>query len=349
MIRVLVVDDSPFFRKAIARILEKDPEIEVAGFATNGLEAVEKVMELSPDVVTLDLEMPIADGFTAIKEIMKKKPTPILVVSALTREGAKETIKALELGAVDFVFKNVDKGILGFYDMESDLINKVKSVAKKKPIYQVKEAKGTQIDSFVMDRKRDFSVIGIGSSTGGPNALKVLLGNLKKTEVSQPILIAQHMPPLFTAMLAERLNEVSELHVKEAEDGEPVEESVVYVAPGGKVMEVSNKGKVSIRIREPEPTVIYRPSVDILFKSLADVYGGGTLGVVLTGMGNDGAQGSAMIKSRGGVVIVESEDTAVVYGMPRSVYEKGLADFKVPLQEIPDLIKKLVNRGNVKK
>ncbi len=349
MIRVLVVDDSPFFRKAIARILEKDPDISVVGFAANGLEAVDKVMELSPDVVTLDLEMPIADGFTAIREIMEKKPTPILVVSALTREGAKETIKALELGAVDFVFKNVDKGILGFYDMENDLINKVKSVAKKKPVQKLKELKRTCVDSSTVDLGRDLSVIGIGSSTGGPNALKSLLSSLKKEDISQPILIAQHMPPLFTAMLAERLNEVSELHVKEAEDGEPVRESVVYIAPGGKIMEVSGSGKAFIKIRDAEPTIIYRPSVDILFKSIADFYGKDTLGVVLTGMGNDGTQGASVIKSKGGVVIVESEDTAVVYGMPRSVYEKGLADFKVPLYEIPDLIKKLANRRNVRK
>ncbi|MGB9668377.1 MAG: protein-glutamate methylesterase/protein-glutamine glutaminase [Thermosulfidibacteraceae bacterium] len=346
MIRVLVVDDSPFFRKAIARILEKDPDIKVIGFASNGKEAIEKVLELSPDVVTLDIEMPIADGFEALEGIMAKKPTPVLVVSALTKEGARETIRALELGALDFVPKNIDKGLFGFYDMEKEIINKVKAIAGKEVLLRISDSKAKASDGDLkiseVSISKKVSVVGIGSSTGGPNALKKVFECLDKKDLPLPVLVAQHMPPLFTAMLAERLNEASSLDVKEAVGGETLENGVVYIAPGGKVMEVENFGSRSIiRIKDPDESVIYRPSVDLLFASVARVYGPETLGIVLTGMGNDGSMGAKEIKNRGGIVVVESEDTAVVYGMPRSVYEKGLADYKVPLFEIPGLIKKI--------
>lgn len=344
MIRVLVVDDSPFFRRAITRMLEKDPEIKVIATASNGRDAIEKVLELSPDVVTLDIEMPIVDGFEALKEIMERKPTPVIMVSALTREGAKETIKALEMGAVDFIPKGVEKGILAFYDLEKDLIAKVKAVSRVKP-GSSKVTKGAT--NFNVDIKIPLvEAIGIGSSTGGPVALKEVLKNFNRDNIEQAVFIAQHMPPVFTTILAERLNEVCGLYVKEAEDMEPVRAQTVYVAPGGKVMVVSkDKGVRVIRIMDPPSKVIYRPSVDLLFMSISEEYGGASMGLVLTGMGNDGTVGSKSIKERGGVVIVESEDTAIVYGMPRSVFEKGYADYKLPLGDIGPFVVKIVGRA----
>ncbi len=360
MIRVLVVDDSPFFRRAIARILEKDPEIKVIGFAKDGEEAVQKVLELSPDVVTLDIEMPKKNGLEALKEIMEKKPTPVIMVSALTKEGAEATIKALELGALDFIPKGIEKGLLQFYNLEEELIRKVKqakgsisSLKRAHRFFRIRphttaatkhEAPAAAAPAYkgTVTSKRDAEIVAIGSSTGGPPALQTVISHLSKS-FKLPIVIAQHMPPLFTGMLAEKLNTLTHLTVKEAEDREPVREGYVYVAPGGKVMEVESEGaRRIIRVKDAPPGVIYKPNVDLLYSSVARAYGGRTIGVILTGMGKDGCEGAKDIKQKGGVMIAEHKDSCVVYGMPRCVVECGLADYVAPVNEIPDILNKLL-------
>ncbi len=349
MIKVLVVDDSPFFRRAISRILEKDPEIKVVGFAKDGEEAVQKVLELSPDVVTLDVEMPRKDGLEALKEIMEKKPTPVIMVSALTKDGAEATLKALELGAIDFIPKGVEKGLLEFYNVERELITKVKNAkgkvghlrrareflsrpAAKRPVHR-----GTgEVKRFHAD------IVAVGSSTGGPPALQKLLSSLD-SRFSLPVVIAQHMPPVFTGLLADRLNSMSHLTVKEAENGEPVREGHAYVAPGGKqMMVVKEAGRKVLKVVNSPPKIIYKPSVDILYESVAAVYGGNTIGVILTGMGSDGCKGAKDIKAKGGVMVAEDESSCVVYGMPRCVVEKGLADYVASIDNIPAIVSKLV-------
>ncbi len=351
MVRVLVVDDSPFFRRAIARILEKDPQIKVIGFAKDGEEAVQKVLELSPDVVTLDIEMPRKDGIEALKEIMEKKPTPVIMVSALTTEGAEATIKALELGAIDFIPKGVDKGLLEFYNIEKDLITKVKNakgkigrIQKIKRIVAETEKPSVEVSSTrpLTHKEGHYEILSIGSSTGGPPALQSIFSKLKRT-FKLPVVIAQHMPPLFTKLLAERLNGLTHLSVKEAEDGEPVEEGVAYIAPGGKqMMVISKSGKKIIKVTDSPPNIIFKPSVDLLFKSVAESYEKSVIGVILTGMGQDGCEGAKDIKRKGGVMIAQDESTCVVYGMPKCVVEKKLADYVLPLPEIPDVINNMV-------
>ncbi len=352
MIRVLVVDDSPFFRRAISRILEKDPEIKVIGFAKDGEEAVQKVLELSPDVVTLDVEMPRKNGLEALKEIMEKKPTPVIMVSAVTKEGAEATIRALELGALDFIPKGIEKGLLQFYNLEEELIRKVKqakgslsSLRRAHKFFRSVPKRETEVKhvslSSISPRGRT-EIVAIGSSTGGPPALQTVISNLKSS-FKVPIVIAQHMPPLFTGMLAEKLNSLTHMTVKEAEDREPVREGYVYVAPGGKVMTVQKDGaRHVIRVSDPPPNIIYKPSVDLLYKSVAESYSGGIIGVILTGMGKDGCEGARDIKAKGGVMVAEDKASCVVYGMPRCVVESNLADHVAPINEIPVILNKLV-------
>jgi len=362
MVKVLVVDDSPFFRRAIARILEKDPQIKVIGFAKDGEEAVQKVLELSPDVVTLDVEMPRKNGIEALKEIMEKKPTPVIMISALTTEGAEATIKALELGAIDFIPKGVDKGLLEFYNIEKELIAKVKSAKGKigrvqkvrrlvgehrKPSLGASSgasSKPASSPASIGLRGGHYEILAIGSSTGGPPALQSIFSNLEPS-FRLPVVVAQHMPPLFTKLLAERLDSLTHLSVKEAEDGETVEDGTVYVAPGGKQMVVVPKsGKKVIKVMDSPPSIIFKPSVDLLFKSVADSYGRPVIGVVLTGMGQDGCKGAKDIKRKGGIIIAQDEATCVVYGMPRCVVENKLADYVLPLTEIPVVINSMVKK-----
>ncbi len=351
-IRVLVVDDSPFFRRAIARILQKDPEIEVVGFAKDGEEAVEKVLELSPDVVTLDVEMPRKDGLEALKEIMEKKPTPVIMVSALTKDGAEVTLKALELGAIDFIPKGVEKGLLHFYNLEEELISKVKNAKGKvgsvkramefwrKPTPSVTSRPALREHKEI--KRVHAEIVAVGSSTGGPPALQKLFSSLDK-RFNLPVVVAQHMPPLFTGLLAERLNSMSHLTVKEAENGEPVRDGYAYIAPGGKqMMVVREGGRRVIKVVDSPPKIIYKPSVDILYESVAACCGGATVGVILTGMGSDGCKGAKKIKGAGGVMVAEDEQSCVVYGMPRCVVEKGLADYVASIDNIPVIVSKLV-------
>jgi len=339
MVKVLIVDDSAFMRNTLSSMISADPDIQVIGIARDGVEAVEKVASLKPDIVTLDVEMPRMNGLEALKEIMDKNPVPVLMVSSLTNEGAHVTLEALDLGAVDFIPKNLSDLSINIVKIKDTLIDKIKKISK---IRLPKRRIALPSKPLVMPDKtqrftssRRVGIIAIGSSTGGPKALQTIISCIPKN-FPVPIIIAQHMPAAFTGPFAERLNQLSEIDVKEAENGETLSKGVIYIAPGGGHMGLARKKitETSITIINDNGKYIYKPSVDLLMESAVENFSGNVLGVILTGLGNDGEQGMRQIKNKGGRTIAESEETCVVYGMPRSVIQAGMADKIVPLNEI---------------
>jgi len=338
-IKVLVVDDSTVMRKLISDILKNDPQIEVINTAKTGKEAIEKAKNLKPDVIILDIEMPEMDGITALKILKKEVPqTKVIMFSSLTQEGAKATIESLALGAYDFVPKPSTKSFLeSVKKIEQDLIPKIKSVVPLKKIKLI--YKPIQITPKI--KKGIYKVCGIGVSTGGPQTLLKILPKLPPN-FPAPILIVQHMPPLFTKQLAERLNSLSRLRVKEAEEGEFVKDGIVYIAPGDYHMKIKKENSlIKIKLHQGPPRNFCRPSVDELFESLAEVYNGKTLALILTGMGNDGKEGAKKIKEKGGVVLAQDAESSVVFGMPKAVIEGGLADEVINLSRISERLKDL--------
>ncbi len=338
MVRVLIVDDSAFMRNTLSSMISSDPEIQVVGFARDGIEAVEKVASLKPDIVTLDVEMPRMNGIDALKQIMARTPVPVLMVSSLTTDGAKTTLDALDIGAVDFIPKNLSDLSVNIVKIKEALIDKIKKIGKKGlPIFKkITTLKHLEMPKAVQPTShRKINIVAIGSSTGGPKALQNILLSLPKN-FPVPILIAQHMPPNFTGPFAERLNQLCNVEVKEAENGEPIKNGVVYIAPGRGHMSIIRKKitETTISISEDRGTYIYRPSVDVLMLSVVENFSGHVLGVILTGLGNDGLQGMKGIKNSGGRTIAESEKSCVVYGMPKAVVDAGLADKIVPIDEV---------------
>ncbi len=357
-IRVLIVDDSAFMRKSLSVILEEAKDIEIVGIAKNGKEAVELTKSLNPDVVTLDIEMPIMDGLTALQIIMKESPTSVIMVSSLTTEGAEATLKALELGAVDFIPKENSFVSVNIRDIKEDLFNKIRSVANRtnirrtlsritsqtKPdITQSQIKSQSEHGSIVNLVKSKFEAVGLGISTGGPLSLQKVIPQLSP-KLNIPIFIVQHMPPKFTNSLAQRLNSMSQVKVKEAENGEIVQGGTVYIAPGGFHMTFQKEGigKVKIKISTEPSNTLHRPAVDNMLDSCVDVYGNKLLGVIMTGMGKDGYLGIEKLKKIGGFSIAQDEESCVVYGMPRAIVDGSLADIVAPLEKIPDLINKVI-------
>ena len=340
MIRVLIVDDSAFMRNALTKMLSSDPEITVVGTAWNGFEAIEKVAELKPDLVTMDIEMPRMDGIEALRRIMAANPVPVIMVSSLTTEGARATLDALDLGAVDFVPKNLSDLSVNIVKVREILIEKVKQIGGRVPGRRrpsrpapASAAPAPVRSSYRTERR--IGIVAIATSTGGPKALQSVIPNLPK-DLSVPVIVVQHMPPVFTGPFAQRLNEISKLTVKEAEEGEPLRPGIVLVAPGRGHLSVrrGRPGECVVAVSENRPDLIYRPSADVMMSSVAEMYPGRALGVILTGMGNDGEKGMGAIKSSGGRTLAQDEETCVVYGMPRAVVEAGLADKVVPLGEV---------------
>lgn len=342
-VRALVVDDSAFIRNAIIMMLESDPGIRVVGNAKNGAEAVEKVAQLRPDVVTMDVEMPGMDGLTALRTIMEKTPVPVIMLSSLTTEGAKTTLDALDLGAVDFIPKNLSEMSVNIVAIKKILIDKVKAVANKEgatmQAYRPPSPPSARV--AIPPRAtgaRKVAIVAIGTSTGGPKALQDILPRLP-ANFPVPIVIAQHMPANFTKPFADRLNQLSQVAVKEAEDGEALKPGVAYIAPGrGHTQLVrSRTGETSIRVSVNED-FIYRPSVDFLMLSVAELYLAKALGVILTGMGNDGLKGLSAMKRAGCRILAQNEASCVVYGMPKAVVDAGIADKIVGIDTMADEI-----------
>ena len=333
---VLVVDDSAFMRKAISMMLGDDPEIEVVGTARDGIDAIEKVKLLHPDLMTLDVEMPRMDGITALKKIMKENPLPVLMVSSLTVEGARATIDALSAGAVDFIPKQLSYVSLDITKIKDELVAKVKAIAKNKL-----RAYSRPYTNRVSALKRPSllkmnaaQIVTIGISTGGPFSLQKVVPALP-VDFPVPVAIVQHMPPQFTKSLADRLDSISRLEVCEAEDGMDLTRGKVYIAPGGLHMKFRRTGGIPKVVISKDPgDTLHRPSVDVMFSSANEVFEGRVLAAVMTGMGHDGLDGARLIKESGGKIIAQDEETSVVYGMPKSIVDAELADAILPLDAI---------------
>jgi two-component system chemotaxis response regulator CheB len=335
MIRVLVVDDSAYSRRVITKILESIPEVQVVETATDGQDALKKTIRLRPDLITLDLQMPLMDGFTFLRWVMSSLPTPVIVVSS--QEHDENVFKAMDLGAFDFVVKPTSHPSSQLEAIEADLIEKVLAV----PLLQARNTR-QKMEAEVQQTKLFFSnaapsekprIIGIASSTGGPPAIQQILNGLPR-HFDVPIIIAQHMPAGFTSLFAERLNRHVSLRVQEASEDIPLEAGNVYIAPGGKHVIVERTGnRLMMRIHERKHR--YSPSGDLLFESIAASLGSNAIGAVLTGMGDDGKTGLMRIKEKNGITIAESERTAIIFGMPHESIKAGVVDYVLPLHEIP--------------
>jgi len=378
-VKVLVVDDSGFFRRRISDILNAARNIEVVGTASNGAEAVDLVQKLQPDVITMDFEMPVMDGISAVREIMRVRPTPVIMCSSLTFDGARVTLDALEAGAVDFLPKNFEDISRDPGKVQKILAEKIREVAGSKTTNAL-QFKSTGDKKADMKAKReairaalkaskeptpapskpaeqkdvvaepvkqtaaprrsspsikssDVKLVAIGTSTGGPVALQQILTSLP-ANFSKPIVLVQHMPANFTAAFAERLNQICKIKVKQAEDGDTLEPGVALLAPGGKQMMIDRRNGGSIRIIESDKRLNYKPCVDVTFGSAANVFQGGVLGVVLTGMGSDGKDGAALLKKTGSSVWAQDQESCVIFGMPMAVINGGFADDVMNLDQI---------------
>lgn len=342
-IKVLVVDDSAFMRYTITQRLALSPEIQVVGTARDGQEALEVIPKLNPDVVTLDVEMPRLDGLSTLREIMADHPRPVIMLSSLTSQGAVETVQALTLGAVDFIAKPSNKANIGAVmdEVVGKIIRAARArvwvVPRNRNVEPAQLPKGGKTIRKLTAQDR---VLVIGSSTGGPRALSTVVPSLP-ANLQAAVLIVQHMPAGFTRSLAERLDSLSALKIKEAEPGDKLEVGRALVAPGGFHMILDANGEIALNQNPPVHAV--RPAIDVTMTSVVQRYGRATVGVVLTGMGNDGTTGCTLIHSAGGKVISEAESTCVVYGMPRSVYEAGVVDLVVPLTEVAATIQRVIN------
>jgi two-component system chemotaxis response regulator CheB len=352
-ITVVVTDDSAFMRRAIQKMLEKEPDLQVVGTASSGEEGIALVERLRPDVVTMDVEMPGIGGLEAARTIVERRGPPIIMVSALTREGAVTTLRALEIGAVDFIPKP-DSALIDIVNVQRELVEKVRHFGSRGAYLRSMQARtegparpepARPVEPRVAPAppsRRPFrhgaanvGCIAIGTSTGGPVALSRILPKLP-AGFPVPIVIVQHMPPGFTRPLAERLDASSKIDVVEAADGMTLVAGTAFIAPAGKQLRLRRTmGTTSVTLGDDASRSLHVPSVDVMAASVAESYGAGSVGVILTGMGHDGVQGLRVIKERGGYVIGQDEQTSVVYGMPRAAALAGLVDRVVPLDGVP--------------
>ncbi|WP_160674959.1 chemotaxis response regulator protein-glutamate methylesterase [Clostridium sp. C8-1-8] len=337
---VLVVDDSSFMRRCVSLIIERDPQFFIIGIARNGIDAIEKVKRLKPDLVTMDVEMPELDGKAAVKEIMHQCPVPIIMLSNHTEEGTKVALESLELGAVDFFLKSSLVGEDIKEEVVIEFLSKLKAIAESGKVQNIEENivdKQIKIDNeakVIHAKKRDLLII--GCSTGGPSALQSILPRFPK-DMNIPIVVLQHMPPGFTKPLAERFDNICNLKVREIENGDILESGNIYIGPAGfqTFIEKNREGKYIFKVADYSPIeTLYKPSINVTLNSAAPLFKERLLSVILTGMGNDGLIGCENVKANNGYVIVEAEESCIVYGMPKVVFEAGLADRQVPLPRI---------------
>jgi two-component system chemotaxis response regulator CheB len=371
--KVLVVDDSSFFRRRVTDILDKDPNLEVIDVAINGVDAVEKAIALKPDVITMDIEMPLLNGIEAVKQIMAKAPTAIIMFSSLTHDGAKATLEALDAGALDFLPKKFNEIAKNTEDAGSLLRQRVVQLARKKsgrlpristfrsrargdvqnkPATSASSLKPSSIRaerSQSIIRKssgKQYKLLAIGTSTGGPVALQKLLTKLPE-DFPLPIIMVQHMPAAFTLAFANRLNTLCKINVKQAESGDILKPGCAYLAPGGKQMVIDGtENAAKLRILEDDSErIAFKPSVDISFASAAKVYGGNVLGIILTGMGADGRDGCRLLKNKGATIWAQDEESCVVYGMPQAVAVAGISELSLAIESFPSAILKEIRHG----
>ncbi|MBA2873973.1 protein-glutamate methylesterase/protein-glutamine glutaminase [Thermaerobacillus caldiproteolyticus] len=362
-IHVLVVDDSAFMRKVITDFLSEHPQIKVIGTARNGKDALEKISSLRPDVVTLDVEMPVMNGLEALKQIMHEHPLPVVMLSSTTKEGAENTILAMQYGAIDFVTKPSGTISLDLHKVKEELIHKVILASRANLRTMEKQARietttSPLLQSYskielkpsrpISSTARQKKIVCIGTSTGGPRALQQVLTQLPK-HIAAPIVIVQHMPKGFTKSLAQRLDSLSRIHVKEAEDGEVLQNGTAYIAPGGFHLLVARSGEALVaRVEQSLPRNGHRPSVDVLFESVSDLSDYEKIAVIMTGMGSDGTAGLRKLKESGNTkAIAESEETAVVFGMPKAAIAANIVDHVTPLEKIAETMMKYVDGQGV--
>lgn len=366
-VSVLIVDDSGFFRRRLGEMINSCDGLKVIGTASNGREGIEQAIKLKPDVITMDYEMPVMDGITAVKEIMERCPTPILMFSSLTYEGARVTLDSLEAGAVDYLPKNFEEISKNSSELKKTLGDKIKMVAKARrgqglatygssssasstvvgrtqsqPRSTLTNSPTVSEGSGVATRKKrtkPYSLLAIGTSTGGPVALQKVLTQLPQN-FPLPIVLIQHMPSTFTAAFAERLNSLCKIRVCEAKDGDILRPGVALLAPGGKQLMISKGGKV--RVLAGDERLNYKPSVDITFGSAANVFSDNVLAVVLTGMGSDGCEGAKLLKQKGSTIWAQDEKTSVIYGMPMAIARANLADEILPLLQVGERLCEVV-------
>ncbi len=339
MIRTLIVDDSAFMRMAIRSMLASSSDIKIVGDACNGKEAVEKSKALHPDIIIMDVNMPVMDGLTAVKTIMGTNPVPIVMFSTLTSEGSIEALEALHLGAIDFVTKSESHHDVN--KVEGELVDKVRNIHRSNPnilrLINMRKFKG-EIVRKNWKCSGDFAVL-IGSSTGGPSSLEQIIPRLPG-DLPAPVFVVQHMPEgTFCRQMAERLNFLSEVEVQEARHNEKVKNGVVYIAPGGYHMQIKKAlDVVRVKLVKGQPIHAVMPAVDITAESMLNVYGKNIVASILTGMGIDGANGFKLIHDAGGSTIACSEDTCIVFGMPKAAIDNGAIDIVKPIFEIPEEI-----------
>ncbi len=368
-VKVLVVDDSSFFRRRVSEIVNQDPLLEVVDTAVNGKEAVEKAIRLHPDVITMDIEMPVLDGISAVKEIMAKSPTPILMFSSLTQAGAKATLDALEAGALDFLPKKFEDIARDKQEAIALLQQRIKALSRRRMFMTKPRVSASTTTSSIPPTRsssllsglsttktppversvssspvhykrsgKSYQIVAIGTSTGGPVALQTILTQLP-SHFPHPILLVQHMPSTFTTAFAARLNSLCKISVKEAEDGDVIKPGYAYLAPGGKQMLVEGRGSSArLRIIDGNDKVNYKPCVDITFASLAKSHGDKVLAVILTGMGADGRDGARLLKEQGATIWAQDEASCVVYGMPQAVAKAGISSESLPLDKVAQRI-----------
>lgn len=343
-IRVIVVDDSAFMRKMITDILESDNRIQVIATARNGADGLKKIKELSPDVVTLDVEMPIMDGMTALAHIMEDNPIPVVMLSSLTKEGTTNTLQAITTGAVDFIAKPSGSISLDIANIKQEIIDKVLAAAQ---VDVTKSIHTTESPKLVPSKQQYAkTIVFVGASTGGPRALQRLILDLPE-DFTNPVLIVQHMPAGFTKSLADRLNNLSNLHIKEATHGEIIQDRTVYIAPGNFHMKIRKVGTVhAIELTQEDERAGHRPAVDVLFESAATVTRVNKIAVVLTGMGSDGSKGIEIMKKNDPetVVLAESDESAVIYGMPKAAIKTNAVNYIVHLHQMGEMIDALTKR-----
>ena len=351
-VKVLVVDDSGFFRRRVSEILSADPNIQVVGTATNGREAIDQALALKPDVITMDYEMPMMDGITAVRNIMQRCPTPVLMFSSLTHEGARVTLDALDAGAVDFLPKNFEDISRNPEKVKQMLCEKVHTIARSNrrtapvaapaplsaPAHTpsalarpATAAPSSPTPAPAAVKRKSYRLVAIGTSTGGPVALQRVLTQLP-ANFPAPIVLIQHMPAAFTKAFAERLDKLCRISVKEAEDGDLLRPGLALLAPGGKQMMVDQRGMV--KILPGDERLNYKPCVDITFGSAAKSFADKVLAVVLTGMGADGREGARLLKQGGSQVWAQDEASCVIYGMPMAIVKANLADAVYSLDDI---------------
>ncbi|BFM11763.1 chemotaxis response regulator protein-glutamate methylesterase [Simiduia litorea] len=341
VIKVLIVDDSNFFQQRLKEMIGSHPQLQVVGIAANGREAIEKAKQLKPDVITMDYEMPMMDGVSAVKYIMQDCPTPILMFSSLTYEGARTTLDALEAGAVDFLAKNFSEVSKNSEILKAKLHQKIIAIAKPRGEAVVKSsATNKPAEPIVTSEplKDNIKLVVIGASTGGPLAISEVIRQLPKN-FPVPIILVLHMPENFTRAYADRLDKQSALSVREAASGDTLKPGRVYLAPGGRQLMLDPNVK-NIQIIPGDDRVNYRPCVDISLASAAKCFGHQVLAIVLTGMGSDGKEGARLVKARAGTVWTQDEASCVIYGMPQAIVREGLSDRTVKLSEISDLLVK---------